>query len=293
MFASEYSRSVLLVILGGVCLSFLGIADRSMDAATGPQIALYRAVGQTVFFTFVFIILKKGSVADEFRSLGWRGWFAALLMALAGFFLIMSFQYTLIANAIFFISLTPLVAAVLAWLFLREKINRRTSLAMLIALLGVSIIFGTNINGEGALGMGLAMLMAFCYAGTIVTVRTLPNANIILIATLNAVLTILLMVMLIDDFGVSSKDLLICLGLGVVQVGLGTVFVMSGAKHVPAAQVSILALLEVVLSPIWVWIFVHEVPSVTTLIGGAVVLAGVTYQALGARRPVIIPPGPA
>jgi len=290
---SEYSRSVLLVILGGVCLSFLGIADRSMDGATGPQIALYRAVGQSVFFTFVFFLFKKGSVADEFRSLTWRGWLAAFLMAVAGFFLIMSFQFTLIANAIFFVSLTPLVAALLAWLFLKERINRRTSLAMLIALIGVSIIFGTNINGEGVLGMGLAMAMAFCYAGTIVTVRTLPNANIILITLLNAVLTIVLMSVLIGDFAVSNKDLLICLGLGVVQVGLGTIFVLSGARHVPAAQVSILALLEVVLSPIWVWIFVHEVPSATTLIGGAVVLAGVIYQALGARRTIDLPPGPA
>jgi drug/metabolite transporter (DMT)-like permease len=283
----------MMVILGGVCLSFLGIADRSMDAATGPQIALYRAVGQSVFFAFVFILLKKGSVADEFRSLTWRGWFAALLMAVAGFLLIMSFQYTLVANAIFFVSLTPLVAALLAWVFLKERINRRTSIAMLIALIGVLIIFGTNMNGEGMLGMVLAAMMAFCYAGTIVTIRTLPNANIILIALLNGVLTILLMLMLINDFAISTKDLLICLALGVVQTGFGTILVLGGARHVPAAQVSILALLEVVLSPIWVWIFVREVPSATTLIGGAVVLAGVIYQALGARKVTIIPPGPA
>ena len=58
---------------------------------------------------------------------------------------------------------------------------------------------------------------------------------------------------------------------------------MAGARYVPAAKVSILALLEVVLAPIWVWIFVHEAPSTTTLIGGAIVLAGVIYQALGRR----------
>jgi drug/metabolite transporter (DMT)-like permease len=281
---SHYSRSVIMVIMGGVFLSLLGIADRSMDAASGPQIAFYRAVSQSIFFAFVFLILRKTSIRNEFKSLTWRGWLAAALMALAGFFLIMSFQFTLIANAIFFISLTPLFAACLAWVFLKEKINHRTSIAMVIALIGVMIIFGTNINGEGALGMALACTMAVCYAASIVTIRTIPGANIILICTLNAVLTMILMLPLIGDFSLSHKDLIICLGLGVVQVGLGTVFVMSGARYVPAAQVSILALLEVVLSPLWVWIFAGEVPSVTTLIGGAVVLMGVTYQALGARQ---------
>jgi len=280
---SNYSQSVLMVILGGVCLSFLGIGDRSLDAATGPQIAFYRAVSQSIFFAFVFLILRKKSIPDEFRSLTWRGWFAAFIMSLAGFFLIMSFQFTLIANAIFFISLTPLVAALLAWVFLKERVNQRTTIAMIIALIGVSIIFGTNMNGDGVIGMGLAFIMTICYAGAIVTIRTIPHANIILICTLNAALTLILMLPLIGDFAVSQKDLLICLGLGIVQVGLGTLLVMSGARHVPAAQVSILALLEVVLAPIWVWIFVHEVPSMTTLIGGAVVLAGVIYQALGAR----------
>jgi len=167
-----------------------------------------------------------------------------------------------------------------------EKIDKRTGLAMLIALIGVCVIFGTNINGEGVFGMVLACMMAICYAGAIVTIRTLPTANIILICTLNAVMTLILMLPLMESFILTQKDLLICLGLGIFQVGLGTVLVMTGAQHVPAAQVSILALLEVVLSPIWVWIFVKEVPSLTTLIGGAIVLIGVTYQALGARDKV-------
>lgn len=281
---SQYNRSVFMVILGGICLSLLGIADRSLDAATGPQIAFYRAVSQSIFFAFVFLILRRKPITVEFSELTWHGWFAAVIMSFSGFFLIMSFQFTLIANAVFFISLTPLIAAALAWVVLKEKVERRTSLAMIIALIGVSIIFGTNMNGDGMIGMGFAFIMTVCYAGAIVTMRTIPNANVILICTLNAVFTLILMLPLIGDFALTQKDLLICLGLGVIQVGMGTLLVMSGARYVPAAQVSILALVEVVLAPIWVWIFIKEVPNATTLIGGAIVLAGVIYQALGARK---------
>jgi len=199
LFASDYSRSVLMVILGGVFLSFLGLGDRSLEAATGPQIAFYRALSQFIFFTFVFLILRKGSIADEFNSLTWRGWFAAVVMALAGFFLIMSFQFTLVANAIFFVSLTPLVAAILGWVFLKEAISQRTAIAMAVALIGVTIIFGTNMNGDGVIGMGFAFMMAVCYAGTIVIMRTIPAANVILICTLNAMFTLILMLPLIGD----------------------------------------------------------------------------------------------
>ena len=284
MVPSNYNRSVIMVIMGGVLLSLLGIGDRNLDNATVPQIAFYRAVSQSIFFAFIFILTSRKAYKAAFVGLGRRGWFAAFTMSMASFLLIMSFQYTLIANAVFFISLTPLFAAILAWLFLRENIDKRTTLAMAIALIGVCIIFGTNINGEGVIGMVLALMMAFCYAGSIVIIRTLPKANIVLICTLNALMTLILMLPLMDSFILSQKDLMICLGLGIVQVGMGTALVMAGAQHVPAAQVSILALLEVVLSPLWVWIFVKEVPSLTTVIGGAIVLCGVIYQVLGARE---------
>ncbi len=270
-------------MLGGAFLSLLGIADRSMDAASGPQIVLYRALGQTLFFAFVFLFLRKTPISTEFKKLTWRGWMAVCFMSAASFFMVMAMQYTLVANAIFIVSLTPLIAALLAWMFLKEKINARTTLALVIALIGVTIIFGTNMSGEGVLGMGIAMLMAIFYAGSIVTMRTIPQANIILMLALSGLLVMILMLPIVGTFTLTTHDLIICLGLGIVQVGLGTLLVLTGAKHVPAAQVSLLALLEVVLSPIWVWVFVNEVPSVTTLIGGGIVLAGVIYQALGAR----------
>lgn len=273
-----------MVILGGVMLSLLGIGDRSLDGASGAQIAFFRAVGQFGFFSLLFTIMFRGRLRSELRAFTRRGWLAAMVMSLAGFFLIMSFQFTLVANAVFFISLTPLIAAILAWVFLRERINRRTIISMIIAFIGVGIIFGTNLSGEGAVGMLFAFTMAVCYAGAIVIVRTEPTMNIILVCALNGLLTMIFMIPLMDGFVVTQKDLLICLALGVFQVGFGTFLVMMGARHVPSAQVSILALLEVVLSPLWVWLFVSETPSMTTLIGGAIVLWGVIYQALGAKN---------
>ncbi len=279
MSTSIYHKSVLFVLLGALCLSFLGIADRNMTA-NGPQIAMVRSIGQMAFFGILFFGSKTKPVKAELKSLSGRGWLAIFLMALSGFFLIMALQYTYVANAVFIISLTPLIAASLAWIFLKERISRSTAIAMIIAIIGVGLIFGTNLNPAGITGMAFAIFMTIAYASVIVLMRVLPDANVILMSALSGFLTFVLMLPLIGDFDITTKDWIICLSLGVFQVGLGTVLVMSGAKHVPSAQVSILALLEVVLSPIWVWVFANEIPPLLTLLGGSVVLLGVIYQAL-------------
>jgi len=260
----SYGQAVFLVILGGALLSLLGLADRAKDAATGPQIVFYRAIGMAVFFSVIFFATRKLSIKQEFANLTLRGGMAALFMALSGTFLVMAFQYTKVANAIFIISLTPLIAAVLAWMFIKESISRQTLIA----------------------GMGLAVIMAIFYAATIVTMRTIPQANVILLCALTGFLLLPLMIPFIDSYTMTTKDLVLCLSLGVIQVGLGTLCVMTGAKYVPSAQVSILALIEIVLSPIWVWLYANEIPAMTTLIGGAIVLTGVIYQAIGAPRNV-------
>ena len=86
------------------------------------------------------------------------------------------------------------------------------------------------------------------------------------------------------DLEVSQHDLLLCTMLGLVQVGLGLILYTLGSRHVPAGELALLSLTEVVLGPIWVWIGVGETPSLYTLIGGAIVLGAIAAQAtLGIR----------
>jgi len=137
--------------------------------------------------------------------------------------------------------------------------------------------------------------MMFCYSSAIVTIRSQVSpsggnhgANIVAVCALNAFILMLAVAPFVPDFALSTKDLLICLFLGVFQIGLGMVLVTVSSQYVPAAQVSLLALLEVILSPIWVWIGVGEVPTTYALVGGAIVLCGVILQAR--NREVAIEP---
>jgi drug/metabolite transporter (DMT)-like permease len=80
---------------------------------------------------------------------------------------------------------------------------------------------------------------------------------------------------------IDAHDLLLIALLGIGQMGLGLAFLTVGARLIPAAEVALITLLEVVLGPLWVWIALSEQPATATLVGGAVVMAAVVLQALG------------
>jgi len=112
-------------------------------------------------------------------------------------------------------------------------------------------------------------------------------------ALVGGVFSMLVAAVAIDDFAISLADLGICLALGFFQMGLGIVLFIYGSKHVPAAELTLLTMLEVILSPIWVWFLFSEHPGYWTLIGGSVIMLGVVVQAIGARsRPKHTPANP-
>jgi len=89
----------------------------------------------------------------------------------------------------------------------------------------------------------------------------------------------------------STRDLALCATMGVVQLGCGLTVYTLGARHVPAAELTLLSMTELVLAPIWVWLVIGEVPSHYTLAGGAIILGAIAYQALSGARRRRVPPG--
>ena len=100
---------------------------------------------------------------------------------------------------------------------------------------------------------------------------------------LQAVVLIVCLAVVLESLSIPRTDLIVCLCLGIFQLALGTTLLTLGAKHVPAAQVTLLAMLEIVLNPIWVWLGVGETPSSAALLGGLIILLAVIYQTLAAQ----------
>jgi drug/metabolite transporter (DMT)-like permease len=172
------------------------------------------------------------------------------------------------------------LAAILARVALGEAISARTAIAMGVALVGVGLMIG-GPGGGGGLGDLVSLLMALSFAVAIVISRHRRDVSMAPATCLAQVILVVAFLPFASPSAVPGDDVLALVALGAGQIGLGLVFLTIGARLIPAAQVGLISLLEVVLGPIWVWMAIEERPTTATLVGGAVVIAAVLIQARG------------
>ena len=203
-------------------------------------------------------------------------------MAVASGSFIVALNHANVANVLFMQAVAPVLAALLAWIALRESVTGRTALAMGVALLGVGLMVGGAGSG-GAVGVGASFVMTLAFAVAIVITRHKREISMAPAICFSQLLVFLAFAPLADAASVTRHDLSLLVLLGVGQMGLGLAFLTVGARLIPAAEAALITLLEVVLGPLWVWLAYGEEPGAATLVGGAVVVGAVILQT--AQRP--------
>jgi drug/metabolite transporter (DMT)-like permease len=292
---ADYLRGVLLVALAGVFWSTGGVLIRWIEAADAWQIIFYRSLALALTLLLIVAVRHRGRLGTAFALAGWNGVLAGTCLSGGFIGYVLALHYTSVANAVFMLGTAPFFAAILGRWFLREEVRRATWLAMTLALSGVAVMVAGSLMLGTVVGNLLALGASLSFAGYNVLLRR-GRANdmmpCVVIAGLVAALISALVVVAISDepdlftaFVVSPRDFGLCLAMGTIQVGLGLTVFTLGARHVPAVELALLSMSELVLAPLWVWLVVNEVPSAFTLTGGAIVMSAITFQALsGARR---------
>ena len=291
--SAPYYRGVALVLAAGVFLSIGGIGVRLIEAADEWQILFYRSLALIVTLLAVLAVRNRGALPGAlpgaFRTAGAPAVAGGLCLSFgfAGF--IFSLTHTSVANTLFLLSVSPFLAALLGRFVLGEGVRRTTWLAMSAALAGVAVMVGEGFATGSPFGNLSALLAALGFAGFTVALRRGKTRDMLPSVCLAAVFTALVAGVMVSagvgGFAISARDLGLCAVMGAVQIGAGLTIYTAGSRHVPAAELALLSLSEVVLGPIWVWLGVGEVPSVATVIGGAIVLGAIVgHAASGLRR---------
>lgn len=283
-----------LLGLGGVLLAALaassaGILLRQIEAADGWQILFYRSLGFVAVLLTYIVAQRRGATLRAFLAIGWPGIVVALALGGAFIAFIFSMLLTTVAQAVFILSAAPFFAALLGRAALGERVAPLTWVSMAGALAGIAVMTGQDLVGGsttgGALAGSLAALAACLgYAAAIVALRAGRQVDMMPATCLAGVFAGAVCFFLADGFAISGRDLAFALLLGSAQIGLQYLLITLSARHVPAAQIALVMLVEVVLAPLWVWLGVGEAPAPATLLGGAVVLAAVLAQTLHALR---------
>lgn len=279
-------RGHVYVILATVAWSTGGVLQRQLTVDTTTQI-----VGRAIFasasvFAYVWWV-ERAKVVHAFRSVGLAGAGVSLFLCVSatGFFI--GFNNAPIGNVLLIQAMAPVIAAPLAWLLLKERLDRRSLITMIMAVIGAVVMVG-NPGGGNARGQVAALVATFAFAIVLIITRRRQDISMAPAIVVSQVLIIVLFspwTSWSDIIG-SNTGWFILLGVG--QMGIGFVLLSMGARLIPVIHLSLISLLEVVLGPIWAWILLGETLNGPTLIGGSIVALAVVGQLRGGKEPVIV-----
>jgi drug/metabolite transporter (DMT)-like permease len=250
-------------------------------------------VGRAVFATVALLayvaVAERGRVVPAFRSVGLPGVAVAVCVAIASSSFIVALNHEGVARVLFILALSPMLAALLARVTLGERISRRTVMAMGLALVGVAVMLGSPGDGD-LTGDLLAVLCALSFAVVVVITRWRHDVSMAPATCLSQALLVVAFAPFATPGDITGDDLFWLAALGIGQIGLGFALLTVGARLIPAAQVGLITLLEIVLGPLWVWLALDERPSTLTLVGGAIVIAAIVMQTRAAPASEPEPP---
>lgn len=189
-------------------------------------------------------------------------------------------QHTSAANALLVLAIAPFLAAILSFFLLKERIDRVTALAIALVFTGVLVLASGSLGQGRLLGDGFALMNAITIAAYYVTLRTTGRRNMLPHLALGSILGGLLAVPFADFEPITTTQALLIFLSGAIILPGAAGLLMLGPRYLPAPEVSMITLLEVILGPLLVWAVIGENPGQMTLIGGAIIVITVALHAL-------------
>lgn len=288
-----YKTGALLVVTAGLLWSFQALIIRQLGEAGSWAVLFWRSSGMLPVLLAFIAWRSRGSLGAAMRSAGIAGLIGgvALVAAMGG--AIVAFQSTTIANAAFLLAASPLISAALARIVLKEEVSARTRIAILIALVGIFVMVREGLANGAWLGNIAALVSASGFAAFTITLRwrhlddSLPSVAIGAVLAMSA--SMFVAAQLGQPILVRTPDIIWCLLMGAVTLAGGMILYTLGSKAVPSAELALLSNTEVMLAPLWVWLVMDETASIGTFVGGAILFAGIAFNAIGATRKAVQP----
>ena len=270
----------ILVTLCGVMIFVPDALIMRLIGGDMLALAFWRGVISGSIFLFLNQIFAPRSMPTKGEWFDRKGLLIIALNAGGVLSWCSAMQHTSAANALLVLAIAPFLAAILSFFLLKERIDRVTALAIALVFAGVLVLASGSLGQGRLLGDGFALMNAITIAAYYVTLRTTGRRNMLPHLALGSILGGLLAVPFADFEPITTTQaLLIFLSSAIILPGAAGLL-MLGPRYLPAPEVSMITLLEVILGPLLVWAVIGENPGQMTLIGGAIIVITVALHAL-------------
>lgn len=285
------ARAVALMICAATLWSTAGVVTRHLTPellAEGRfEITFWRSLFAAMFVAGYLAPVRREGLGPVLAT-GWPGMLSGAMWAVMFICFMLALTLTTVARTLLVMSVGPLVTALLAWAVMRSPLPGRTWAAIAVATVGMVWMFsgkGNAPEGQHILGMLIAFAVPLAGAVNFVTLHKAgARVNLIPAVFLGGAFSAALMLPFSLPFQATARDIVLLGGLGFFQLGLPCMLLVVAARHLSAPALALLALLEVVLGPLWAWLGAGEVPAPRTLAGGALILAALLLNEAAALR---------
>ena len=271
----------LLIFLGALCLSFGGIIVKSFEGANLWQILFWRQIFFSIIVVLYLLISYKKNFFKTFYESGLPGFVAGIFLSVGFAAYVFAMYTTTVANTNFIITTETIFLALLGYFFLKEKINSITLISIILGMSGVLLILGSSLSiqtSEQFVGNLVAFIMPISFAVLVMIVRKYPKTDMVPAQFTAGVCAAIIGLIVAGKLSISFHDLTLAFLAGFFQIGFGFILITVGSQTTPAAVVGILMLTESVFGPLWAWLFINEVPPISVIFGGGIIIFSILLQ---------------
>ena len=277
----------LLVFMGAICLSFGGLIVKSFEGANLWQILFWRQFFFSIIVALYLFITYKKNIFKSFYISGLPGFIGGLFLGIGFVAYVFSMYTTTVAYTNFIITTETIFLAVFGYIFLKEKINLITFISIILGMSGVLLILGSSLSiqsSEQFIGNLVAFIMPISFAILVVVIRKYPTVDMVPAQFVAGVFAALVGFIVAGKLSISFHDLFLASLAGFFQIGFGFILITVGSQTTPSAVVGVLMLSEAVFGPLWAWLFINEVPPISVLTGGSIIIFSILFQSFLSKQ---------
>ena len=274
----------ILVCFGGFCLSWGGFIIRSFEQATVWQILFLRSFFFLLGLTaFLFIVYKKNTLI-KIKTSGLPALLGGFVLSFSFIAFVVAMSNTTVANVVFIISTQTMFLALFGFIYLKEKVSLIGSLSIFLAMSGILVMVGDSVSSGSLFGNLVALAIPINFAVLVMIIRKYKNLDMVPAIFYSGIFSCLYGLILSESFSFTFHDIFMGFLLGVPQLALGFICITIGSRSTPSATIGLLMLSETLFAPIWVWIFLGEIPPLSVFIGGLVIILAIILKSFDKKQ---------
>ena len=274
----------LLLLFGAFCLSWGGFIVRSFEEASVWQILLIRSVFFVIALTFFLISTYKKDTLKIFKDAGYPALVAGFVLSLSFVAYVYAMTIITVANVVFIISTQTMFLAITGYIFLKEKISLISFISIVLAMSGITIMIGDSILSGSLLGNIIALAIPINFSILVIIIRKNKNLDMVPAIFYSGIFSLIYGLILSESYTFSYHDIKMGFLLGVPQLAFGFICITIGSRSTASTTVGLLMLTETLFAPVWVWLFLNEIPPISVLIGGAIIIGAIILNSFDKNK---------